>query len=193
MLSNFQDGGTSLLQSFLLGQPEFRDTLQSPQLQQLRQRVIASYHLGPMEQDETKNYIIHRLRTVGWQNVPSFSEDAFATIFRFSGGVPRRINTLCDRLLLFGFLEERTHFDAAAVDEVIQDLKQEVHHQELPAGSLVPEPGMHHAPGAPVQVANTYPAEMREKLDQIERALSRLTPMVRKILYSVSNDRETDA
>lgn len=193
MLSNFQDGGTSLLQSFLLGQPEFRDTLQSPQLQQLRQRVIASYHLGPMEQDETKNYIVHRLRTVGWQNMPSISEEAFAAIFRFSGGVPRRINTLCDRLLLFGFLEERTHFDAAEVNEVIQDLKQEVHHQELPAGSVVAEPGMHHSPGALVQVANTYPAEMREKLDQIERALSRLTPMVRKILYSVSEGREGES
>lgn len=193
MLSNFQDGGTSLLQSFLLGQPEFRDTLQSPQLQQLRQRVIASYHLGPMDQDETRNYILHRLRTVGWQNVPSFSDEAFAAIYRFSGGVPRRINTLCDRLMLFGFLEERTHFDAAEVDEVIQDLKQEVHHQEPPAGSMVAEPGMHHTSGAQVQVANPYPAEMRDRLEQIERTLSRLTPMVRKILYAVSSGRETDA
>lgn len=192
MLSNFQDGGTSLLQSFLLGQPEFRDTLQSPQLQQLRQRVIASYHLGPIDLEETKNYIVHRLRTVGWQNVPSFSEGAFSTIFQFSGGVPRRINTLCDRLMLFGFLEERTHFDAAEVNEVIQDLKQEVHHQELPPGTAAPEPGMHHAPGAVVQVANTYPAEMRDKLEQIERTLSRLTPMVRKILYTVSEGREDD-
>lgn len=193
MLSNFQDGGTSLLQSFLLGQPEFRDTLQSPQLQQLRQRVIASYHLGPMEQDETKNYIVHRLRTVGWQNMPSISEEAFAAIFRFSGGVPRRINTLCDRLLLFGFLEERTHFDAAEVNEVIQDLKQEVHHQELPPGSVVSEPGMHHAPGAMTQVAHAYPLEMQEKLDQIERSITRLLPMVRKILYSVSEGREGES
>lgn len=193
MLSNFQDGGASLLQSFLLGQPEFRDTLQSPQLQQLRQRVIASYHLGPMEQDETKNYILHRLKTVGWQNVPSISDSAFAAIFKFSSGVPRRINTLCDRLLLFGFLEERTHFDAAEVNEVIQDLKQEVHHQELPAGSTVPEPGMHHAQPGGVPMAHAYPVEMQEKLEQIERSITRLLPMVRKILYSVSEGREGES
>lgn len=193
MLSNFQDGGASLLQSFLLGQPEFRDTLQSPQLQQLRQRVIASYHLGPMEQDETKNYIVHRLRTVGWQNLPSISDAAFTAIYKFSGGVPRRINTLCDRLLLFGFLEERTHFDAAEVNEVIQDLKQEVHHQELPPGSVVPEPGMHHAPGAAPPAVQAYPAELRDKLDQIDRSITRLLPMVRKILYSVSEGRDGES
>ncbi len=119
MLSNFQEGEKSLLQSFLLGQPEFRDTLQSPEMQQLRQRVIASYHLGPMDRDETMGYILHRLKTVGWHGNPAFTEDAFDAIHAFSGGVPRRINTLCDRLLLFGFLEERNQFDARAVQEVI--------------------------------------------------------------------------
>lgn len=186
MLSNFQEGEKSLLQSFLLGQPEFRDTLQSPEMQQLRQRVIASYHLGPMDRDETMGYILHRLKTVGWQGNPAFAEDAFDAIHAFSGGVPRRINTLCDRLLLFGFLEERNRFDAKAVQEVIADLRQEVHHQTAP----VRPTQVSAAAAAPVAVA--LPADLDERLTQIERGLTRLIPMVRKILYSVSEGRERD-
>lgn len=189
MLSNFLEGEKSLVQSFLLGQPEFRNTLQSPEMQQLRQRVIASYHLGPMDRDETMGYILHRLKTVGWHGNPSFTEDAFDAIHAFSGGVPRRINTLCDRLLLFGFLEERNQFDARAVQEVIADLKQEVHHQSAPAGET-PLPAVPSA--APMAVNVTLPAELEERITQIERGLTRLIPMVRKILYTVSEGQERD-
>jgi putative secretion ATPase (PEP-CTERM system associated) len=190
MLSNFQEGEKSLLQSFLLGQPEFRDTLQSPQMQQLRQRVIASYHLGPMDRDETMGYILHRLKTAGWQGNPAFAEDAFDAIHAFSGGVPRRINTLCDRLLLFGFLEERNQFDAKAVQEVIADLRQEVHHQAAPAREPpTPATAMGHNP---VSVTATLPPDLEERLTQIERGLTRLIPMVRKILYNVSEGQERD-
>ncbi len=190
MLSNFQEGEKSLLQSFLLGQPEFRDTLQSPEMQQLRQRVIASYHLGPLDRDETMGYILHRLKTVGWHGNPAFAEDAFDAIHAFSGGVPRRINTLCDRLLLFGFLEERNQFDAKAVQEVIADLRQEVHHQAVP----VRETQVPAVTAAPVSmaVAAALPADLEERLTQIERGLTRLIPMVRKILYSVSEGQERD-
>src|SRR5690606_941136 len=66
MLSNFQIGTEALLQSFLVGQPELRGTMQRPEMQQLKHRVIASYHLGPLDQDETSQYIVHRLRHVGW-------------------------------------------------------------------------------------------------------------------------------
>ena len=72
MLSNFQLGDHALLQSFLVGQPEFRQVMQSGQLQQLRQRVIAAYHLGPMDRDETQAYIEHRLKRVGWKGDPQF-------------------------------------------------------------------------------------------------------------------------
>ncbi|HZV66188.1 MAG TPA: XrtA/PEP-CTERM system-associated ATPase, partial [Telluria sp.] len=100
MLSNFQTDDKSLLQTFLLGQPEFRITLHSTGMQQLRQRVIASYHLGPMDAAETKAYIEHRLHTVGWNGDPAFSDAAHAAIFAHTGGIPRQTNTLCDRLLL---------------------------------------------------------------------------------------------
>jgi putative secretion ATPase (PEP-CTERM system associated) len=76
MLSNFQTDEQCLLQTFLLGQPEFRTTLHSPGMQQLRQRVIASYHLGPMDAQETRAYIEHRLQTVGWKGDPAFSDEA---------------------------------------------------------------------------------------------------------------------
>src|SRR5512134_3311156 len=73
MLSNFQLGDQALLQSFLIGQPELRAMMHTPEMQQLRQRVIASYHLGPMDADDTRGYIEHRLKHVGWKDDPTFS------------------------------------------------------------------------------------------------------------------------
>jgi general secretion pathway protein A len=126
MLSNYQLAGRALLQSFLLGQEEFRKTLQGDGIEQLRQRIIASYHLNPMDQDETKSYIYHRLQRVGWHDDPHFSEDSFELIHRYTKGIPRRINTFCDRLLLFGYLEEKHVIDADVVQTVIEELKTEV-------------------------------------------------------------------
>ncbi|RFC33388.1 MAG: putative secretion ATPase, PEP-CTERM locus subfamily [Candidatus Nitrotoga sp. SPKER] len=126
MLSNFQTADKSLLQIFLLGQPEFRRTLLSRDMQQLQQRVIATYHLGPLDALETKDYIEHRLHTVGWNGDPSLSEDAFFEIYNFTGGIPRKINTLCDRLFLMGYLEERHNFRSSDVTEVLSDIQQEL-------------------------------------------------------------------
>jgi putative secretion ATPase (PEP-CTERM system associated) len=125
MLSNFQIAATPLLQSFLLGQEEFRRTLQEPGMEQLRQRVIATCHLTPLSEMETRDYIEHRLRVVGWQGVqPHFAEDAYPTIYRFTQGVPRLVNVFCDRLLLYGFLEELRELSTAAVEAVGQELNQ---------------------------------------------------------------------
>lgn len=125
MLSNFQYGNHALLQSFLVGQPEFRDMLQSPHMQQLRQRVIASCHIGPMDAEETRGYIEHRLKCADWKDNPRFGDDAHVAIFTASGGVPRRINLLCDRLLLFGFLAGKTSFNAEDVNEVAKEIYDE--------------------------------------------------------------------
>ncbi len=125
MLSNFQLEDHALLQSFLVGQPEFRDIMQRPEMQQLRQRVIASYHLGPLDAQETQAYIEHRLSHVGWANDPSFELDAFSAIYGYSGGIPRRINTLCDRLMLGAYLGERHLIGESDVREVIEELKEE--------------------------------------------------------------------
>ena len=126
MLSNFQFGNRALLQSFLVGQPELRDILRLPQMEQLRQRVIASCHLGPMDEAETRAYIEHRLRHVGWNNRPAFTDGAFVAVYHWSGGVPRRINMLCSRLLLSAFLESQEMIDAARVDRVASEIRAEL-------------------------------------------------------------------
>ncbi|KAI5916645.1 XrtA/PEP-CTERM system-associated ATPase [Thauera sp. 2A1] len=125
MLSNFQLEDHALLQSFLVGQPEFRDMMQGAEMQQLRQRVIASYHLGPLDAEETRAYIEHRLSHVGWEGDPIFSPAAFTTVYGHSGGIPRRINTLCDRLMLAAFLAERHSIDEDDVRAVIEELNEE--------------------------------------------------------------------
>jgi general secretion pathway protein A len=126
MLSNIFFDRTMALQSFLLGQPQFRATLGSPRLEQLRQRVTAAYHLGPLNETESKAYVEHRLSRADWKDDPHFSEDCFPLIHQRTGGVPRQINTLCSRLLLFGFLEELHTLTASSVQKVANDLREEI-------------------------------------------------------------------
>lgn len=183
MLSNFQTAERSLLQSFLLGQPEFRLLLQSESMQQLRQRVIASYHLGPMDQPETQAYIEHRLATAGWQGDPVFEPDCFALIHGFTGGIPRRINLLCDRLLLFGYLEEKHAFSAADVGEVIGDLRQEA---SVPAPEAVTAVEV-DGETQPL-FGNSIAAEMDQRLVKLEKSFVGVLRLSRSIL-SLSQKR----
>ena len=125
MLSNFQFGQQALLQTFLVGQPEFRTVLQSPDMQQLRQRVTATCHIGPLDRNETQAYIEHRLKCASANGRPDFDSPAFDAIFSASGGIPRRINLLCDRLLLLGFLGNKVEFGAVDVTEVVSEMQQE--------------------------------------------------------------------
>ncbi len=127
MLSNFQLGSQSVLQTFLIGQPEFRDILQGADMLQLRQRIIASCHISPMDREETQGYVEHRLHCVGAkQGSPGIDGTAFDAIFEASGGVPRRINSLCDRLLLAGFLSGKREFNGEDVKEVAHEIEEEV-------------------------------------------------------------------
>ena len=125
MLSNFEVNGHPLFQAFLLGQDEFRLALQSEALTQVRQRVIATYHLRPLALEETRAYILHRLKLAGWQQDPRFSDAAFEEIHAFSKGIPRVVNSLCDRLLLFGYLEELHDIDAKVVQTVVEEIREE--------------------------------------------------------------------
>ena len=125
MLSNFQYGTQALLQSFLVGQPEFREILQRPEMEQFRQRVAATCHIGPLDADETQRYIEHRLKRAGSQGKPSFEPAVFDSVFKASRGIPRRINSICDRLMLLGFLSEKTHLSGADVDEVVREFNEE--------------------------------------------------------------------
>jgi len=139
MLSNIVLDRRSALQSFLLAQPQFRAILGSPRLEQLCQRVTAAYHLGALKEAESRAYVEHRLRRADWKGDPHFTEDCFPLIHQRTGGVPRRINTLCSRLLLFGFLEELHTLTPNAVEKVANDLQGEIALVTAPlafAGSL---------------------------------------------------------
>ena len=123
MLSNFQLGSHPLLQIFLLGQPEFRASVQSaPGLEQLRQRIIATHHLGAMEPNEIQPYVEHRMTLVGWQGRPAFADDFWGKLFAETGGIPRKVNMLINRVLLMAAVENRETVDAALVGAVVADL-----------------------------------------------------------------------
>ncbi|PPQ38472.1 XrtA/PEP-CTERM system-associated ATPase [Rhodopila globiformis] len=126
MLSNITVDGRASVQTILLGQPQFRPILASRDVEQLRQRVLASYHLGPLTEAETRGYVQHRLRTVGWADDPAWEDDAFAAVHRATGGIPRRINTLCARVLLLGALEETHAITALMVEETAEELRRDL-------------------------------------------------------------------
>ena len=182
MLSNLQIEGRAPLQSFLLGQPQFRETLATVDLDQLRQRVIASYHLGPLNQGETKSYIEHRLKRVGWKRDPDFAEGSFEEIFRFTGGIPRRVNTLCSRLMLFGFLEERHVIDTDAVIKVAEEQERELNQaKDASAGLLAP-------PSLSAQTANSRDSDdqLVRRIDVIERTMRAQNHFIRRAMALVA-------
>jgi putative secretion ATPase (PEP-CTERM system associated) len=122
MLSNFQLGGQSLLQIFLLGQPEFRQVISGEaRLEQLRQRVIATHHLDPMQPHEVAPYIEHRLGLVGWTGNPRFTQDAYQMLAVASDGVPRRLNALVSRVLLLGAIDRLDMIDRRVIEAVLAD------------------------------------------------------------------------
>ncbi|MEY2686530.1 MAG: hypothetical protein RL375_728 [Pseudomonadota bacterium] len=159
MLSNFQLGNHSLLQSFLVGQPELRRILEMPTMEQLRQRVSASCHLGPLDADETRAYVQHRLQRVGWNGRPAFSGAAFDELFRWSGGVPRRINRLANRVMLAAFLEARESVDPKLVETTARELRNEIGEVGSEPAQVLPRPDKTLAPEAPTTSIAALPGE----------------------------------
>jgi len=135
MLSNITEGGRALLQVILLGQPQLRRTIASPDLDQLRQRVLASYHLGGLSREETHAYVEHRLRAVGWTGNPHWETAALDLVHRFSGGIPRRINRLAARVLLGAALEQATIITPQAVELTARELEEDLSAGIAPARS----------------------------------------------------------
>ena len=156
MLSNFQLGESPLLQIVMLAQPEFRTTLASPELEQLRQRVIATHHLEAMLPEELEPYITHRLRLVGWQGNPSFAPDFFDGLWRATAGIPRRVNGLASRLLLHGAVEEKRQLDGSDVLMVVDDMGLSA--QDLAEPLARPLGSVSAAPVAPTVTPDPVPA-----------------------------------
>ncbi len=196
MLSNFVDDGKPLVQIFLLGQQEFRTTLLSEGFEQLRQRVIATYHLNPLSEEETQTYIEHRLSIAGWQGNPSFSMDAFRGIFEFTEGVPRRINNTCDRLLLFSYLESLNEIDASVVSAVVEEIGSEF----WGGSSTGPEPVAADKTG-PAEIFDTPAlpleptarsvfdkADVQRRIDALERAVDGLGNSIKPELGEIREE-----
>lgn len=169
MLSNFQVDNAAPFQSFLVGQPQFRRVIASKSLEQLRQRVIASYHLGPLSSSECAQYLMHRLAQVGWTGDPKFEASAMGALYRHSGGIPRRINTLGSRLMILGFLDELHTFTAEDVNRVAGDLANETNVETLSEAPLPTE----HDRVAAVATA--------ERLHNLEQRISRQELFVRRV------------
>ncbi|HYB52633.1 MAG TPA: AAA family ATPase, partial [Thermoanaerobaculia bacterium] len=127
LLSNLETDQRKLLQIVLIGQPELRDKLNDRGLRQLRQRITVRYHLTALSRDETGRYISHRLRVAGAADGhPSFTPWAIWAIHRYSGGVPRLINAICDKALLYGFVNGTDSLTARRIRQAARELEGKV-------------------------------------------------------------------
>jgi len=187
MLSNFQDGGRALLQTVLLGQPEFRDKLAGPGLEQLRQRVIATHHLDAMGADEVEAYVRHRLTRVDWQGNPEFEAAAFEAVHRHSAGIPRRVNQLMQRVLLSAAIEGAGTIGADLIEAVDMGADAPVPAAEparqekvLPLRSVrsVPAPADEPAP----RIVHAPDPELERRLATLEARSEEQEAMLRRVL-----------
>jgi len=125
LITNLQHGAKPLAQIFLIGQETLRDLVRHPSLEQLHQRIVAACHLEPLDLLETRAYIRHRLLLAGWSGNPVYTADALRLIFEASGGVPRLINKVCDRLMLHGSLEECSTLTGEDTRLVLREFREE--------------------------------------------------------------------
>jgi len=125
MLTNFQMGENPVLQCFLMGQEPLEKTLALPELAHLKQRVIVSTHLEPLSQHDTRAYIEHRLSKAGWKRDPEFTKAAHSLIFQYSEGIPRKINTVCNRILLEAYLDGKHIIDHRLAFKIIKEVHEE--------------------------------------------------------------------
>ncbi|KAF0221853.1 MAG: hypothetical protein FD174_184 [Geobacteraceae bacterium] len=162
MLSNLETDKQKLLQIVLVGQPELRKILASPELKQLKQRISISCHIQPLSLEETEAYIYHRLHTAGNRDAVKFNSGTFDTIYKFSKGVPRLINIICDFLMLSAYVEEKRELDLELVKEVVGELETENNYWEDKAFSDA------------VPINNTILEELTTRMERIEQNINQV-------------------
>jgi putative secretion ATPase (PEP-CTERM system associated) len=182
MLSNLTEGGRAGLQTLLAGQPQFRRMLASPDLDQLRQRVLASYHLGPLTQAETRAYVLHRLTTAGWHGRPAWQDEAFDVVHAHSGGIPRRINRLCSRVLLYGALEESSTITAAMVQATAAELAADLEAGGQPPAADRPAAGALSAALTTGDWRVAAVDALAQRIDGLEARLARRERVFQRLL-----------
>jgi type II secretory pathway predicted ATPase ExeA len=180
MLSNLTDRTTSYLQTFLVGQPQFREVLSNLKAEQLRQRVVTSYHIGPLLEDEVRSYVHHRLSLAGWSERPKFSNDVFQIIYSHSGGIPRRINLICDRLLLEAYLDNLPEVTTAVAEAVIGELNEE-YEEEVRLFPVEQE----KSDALPRVTPNGSPLDMENRMTVLERRFGHNTNILKEILEAL--------
>ena len=189
LVSVSQQGKRALLQSFLVGQPEFRRTMQSPAMLQLRQRVIAACHIGPLDADETRGYIEHRLKCVGWKGDPKFEPGAYEGVYKAAAGIPRRINAVCDRMLLSGYLAGQHEFTRDDVDMVAREMHDETVDAEVAGESQGAPAGNGDAPKG--TVALRRPAGEGTRLQLDSKSVDEATRLLAKMQSDPLDERMT--
>jgi len=144
LLSGIETSKEKVLRIILAGQPELKETLDSGKLKQLVQRVRLRFHLGALDQRDMRAYIEHRIKVAGCENENLFDEDTFKTLYRYSGGVPRLINTICDSALLVAFADEKDHITEEDIVATAAELGWQEHedttgtHQTIPQLASLP-------------------------------------------------------
>jgi general secretion pathway protein A len=185
MLSNYQLRGRPLLQILLLGQPEFRDKLASPGLEQLRQRVIASHHLDAMGADEVEAYVAHRLTLVGWSGRPAFSADAYAALHKASGGIPRKVNQLANRVMLQAAVDSADRIDGALVEAVAREIETDAPAAAAPSPAgekVLPLRSVRAPEPAAPAVRTVVDPEYAERLAKLEAQAAEQEETLRRVL-----------
>ena len=180
MLSNLENDQQKLLRIILVGQPELKTLLAAPELLQLRQRIQVNCHIPPLPAEEIEDYIVHRLEFAGNRDAAAFAPEAFEAIHRYTRGVPRLINILCDYLLLDAFANETRTISAASVHEVAGDLNFDNQYwnpitplpeDELPGGAA--KTPSHASSRASAKITSLL-KNLNGRLKNIEHALPRL-------------------
>ncbi len=183
MLSNFQLGSHPLLQTLLLGQPEFRALVANhPELEQLRQRIIASHHLEALGTGELEAYVRHRMEQVGWQGNPAIGSEFFGALYAATDGIPRRVNQVMNRMLLFGAVEERTEFSLEMLEAVCAEMAGDTQNgsQNAPVRQLAQpvapaQPAPAHAPiSIDIGKVKAMLAERDSRIAELERMVAEL-------------------
>lgn len=176
ILADFVVDDVLPFQVFLVGQGELAQTLYAPDMDQFRQRIVATFQLKALTEEETKVYILFRLEKAGWNHNPEFDDGVFQDIYIFTQGIPRKINTFCDRLLLYGYLEEIELITTKDVEKVVTEVLEET--LTIPDESSV-------ALNIPIPQSsnNTLPALNRsaeERISKLEQNLATLENILNK-------------
>jgi len=182
MLSNLETDSAKLLQIILVGQPELRQTLALPGLEQLRQRICVNCHILPLSKEEVGEYILHRLEIAGNREAVIFSSMAIETIWRYSRGIPRLVNIICDFLMLSAFAEETSEIDEEMVSDIIGDLDFENQYWNV----CTPDVGEN------ANAVTTKTKPVQERSSDVDEVKGLLTEILKRIESLEKKDAEPD-